>query len=271
MLRWARVRLHLDPPDVIDRAGKLPGGPGAYRAIAADTLAAWEAGEARPTMADMETLATIYACPVGYFFLAEPPSESQELSFRGLHRARTDPLSPVTLASIERFRFLAAWFGNVVQDLEIDWPVTVGSAHLGEAPADVARRERERLGFSPAVRSGWPDANLAFSWWRRAVERLGVFVFELRLDPREVRGAALWASGRPPCILVNRHDAESAAGRLFSLLHEYAHLTMARAGCVCDLRGAGLDTEMETWVNDIAAKTTTSTPPSTRAGSTSTR
>jgi Zn-dependent peptidase ImmA (M78 family) len=254
MLRWARTRLHLAVQDVEARSAHLPGGSDSYRTVSAGTLAAWEDGRLSPCMAELETLATIYDCPVGYFFLDEPPAESQELSFRGLDRTKSDQLSPVTLASIERFKFLAAWFGNLLEDLGVDWPVTVGSAHPSDPPAEVARRERARLGFSPEVRGSWTNASEAFHWWRYAVERLGVFVFELKLNPDDARGAALWAPGTPPCILVNRYDAESAAGREFSLLHEYVHLTMTRHGYVCDMRGTGEDAELETFANEVAAK-----------------
>jgi len=254
MLRWARARLHLEAADVVERVARLPGGAGSYRSVSAEALAAWEEGRLQPTMADLETLATTYDCPVGYFFLQQPPAESKDLSFRGLDLSKPGQLGPETLVSIERFKFLAVWFGNVINDLGLDWPVMTGSANPNDPPGEVARRERARVGFSPAVRKDWVDANEAFSWWRRAIEGLGVFVFELKLDPNEVRGAALWAPGTPPCILVNRHDAESAAGRLFSLLHEYVHLTVTRPGCVCDLRGTGQEAEMETFANEAAAK-----------------
>lgn len=254
MLRWARTRLRLEVADVGQRAEHLRGAAGSYSTVSPDALGAWEDGRLSPTMAELETLAAVYDCPVGYFFLEEPPPEPQELSFRGLDAAKVHELSPETLASIERFKFLATWFGSVLQELGVDWPVSVGAAHPSEPPAEVARRERERLGFSADIRKSWADANDAFVWWRRAVERLGVFVFELNLKPADARGAAVWPQGAPPCILVNRHDAEWAAGRQFSLLHEYVHLTVTKHGYVCDLRGTGQEAALEKFANEVAAK-----------------
>ena len=222
------------------------------RVVSPESLIAWEQGHARPAMADLEALAAVYDCPVGYFFLEEPPVESTPISFRGLDRSKVSDLSADSLISIERFRFLSRWFANAIAELGMSWTVSIGSAELGESPAEVGRRERNRLGFFPMIRTDWRTPSEAFAWWRRAVEGLGVFVFELKLNPREVRGASLWIGGRYPFILVNRQDDEYAAGRLLSLLHEYAHLITAQDGSVCDLRGMGGGAE--TFANEVAAK-----------------
>ncbi|GIW55601.1 MAG: hypothetical protein KatS3mg082_2005 [Nitrospiraceae bacterium] len=82
-----------------------------------------------------------------------------------------------------------------------------------------------------------------------------MFCFEFKLNPKDIRGASLWINQRYPFILVNRQHAESATGRLFTLLHEYGHLLLARGrqGIACDFRGRGTGHFDEPLVNEFAA------------------
>jgi Zn-dependent peptidase ImmA (M78 family) len=73
------------------------------------------------------------------------------------------------------------------------------------------------------------------------------------LDPKETRGAALWLEGYP-FILVNHRDVEAAAGRIFTLLHEFAHLISAKDGVVCDFHGTRHDHNPEPFANRFAAR-----------------
>ena len=75
------------------------------------------------------------------------------------------------------------------------------------------------------------------AWWRRRIEDQGIFCLEMKLDSKDMRGASIWRRERYPFILINHQDAEFATGRLFTLLHEYAHLLLAKEGIACDFRG----------------------------------
>ena len=58
-------------------------------------LEAWESGEARPTMKQLEDFARATHAPIGYFFLPSPPVERMPIpDFRtvaGRHVARPSP------------------------------------------------------------------------------------------------------------------------------------------------------------------------------------
>jgi Zn-dependent peptidase ImmA (M78 family) len=96
---------------------------------------------------------------------------------------------------------------------------------------------RQRLGWTAETRRKFDGKfREAFRWWRRTIEAQGVFCLEMRLDPNDVRGAALWCEGYP-FILVNHQDIEAAAGRIFTLLHEFAHLIVTKEGVACDFQG----------------------------------
>src|SRR5262249_15492823 len=61
LLRWARERARLEPSELEKRFPRLE---------------EWEAGTAKPTLRQLEAFADATAAPLGYMFLAEPPSES---------------------------------------------------------------------------------------------------------------------------------------------------------------------------------------------------
>jgi len=254
VLSWARKRLNLTREQVAEESNKLA--RHFYSRISAQKVAAWEDSNSEPDLKDLETLAEIYVCPVGYFFLEQTPHERLPMTFRGLAK---DPqsLSPITHRTLERFSELAHWTVDLLRKTEQSWPVRIRPVQA-ESPqrlADTLALEyRRRLGWTTEQREkfvGKPKE--AFRWWRRAIEAQGVFCFEMRLDSKDVRGAALWCEDYP-FILVNHEDAEAAAGRIFTLLHEYAHLIGAKEGLVCDFRGVSHDHNPEPFANRFAAR-----------------
>jgi Zn-dependent peptidase ImmA (M78 family) len=249
MMRWAREQIGLS----LDDFSRLPKRRH-YATISRDELEHWENGEAEPGLEHLEALSEIYVCPVGYFFLAEPPKEKAGLSFRGLAAEKQERLQVISRQTLRRFADLAEWTVSLLEDAGMDWPVQVASVSRDADPHLLAERERAGLGFRPELRGEWRSAEDAFLWWRRQIEALGVFCFQMPLDCGDIRGASLWLRGRYPFILVNHHEAEAATGRQFTLLHEYAHLLTDRDGLVCDFRGAEPATGVEPFANRFAAR-----------------
>jgi Zn-dependent peptidase ImmA (M78 family) len=110
------------------------------------------------------------------------------------------------------------------------------------------------LGFSPDARNKWTNPDDAFVWWRKRIEEQGVFCFQMKLEIGDIRGASIWFKSRYPFILVNHQDIESATGRIFTLLHEYAHIIAGGDGLVCDFRGLRTGKSPETFANRFAAR-----------------
>ena len=245
ILRWARERMNLSPKQVEELTDKLG------HKVGTGDLSAWEEGGKEPELYDLEVLAETYACPVGYFMLDEPPHEELPLDFRGLASTKMSSLSYESRLRLREFLTLTDYLIFLVR--EIGGPsVQIGSATLGDDTAKIAARERERLGLSLESRQQMGSAQIALETCRKNLESLGVFVISLRLNPKEIRGGSRWDPPGPPAILVNEADAEFAAGRLFTLLHEYAHLLVRRAGIICDFRGQ--EPQMEHFANAFAAE-----------------
>lgn len=239
LLVWARESFGL----TVDQAAK--------RAKLSDAkLKLWEAGEARPTIAQLKKLAAIYKRPLGVFFLAAPPRGFTTMrDFRRLPTEIVRAFSPALVLEMRRAQFRQ----NIASELAESSGAERVSIHAAakEGAEVVAERLRDALNISVAIQWAWKDELDALNHWKRAVERLGVLVFQFgKVDVVEARGFSSFDE-RAPLVAINSKDA--VRGRIFSLFHELAHIAL-RTGGVCDWLGANGDTgAIETLCNRIAA------------------
>ena len=247
-LEQARKRLGLEPEEVAEQAEQLGR---EYEGITAEALEMWEAGRKEPELRHLEALSQIYVCPVGWFFLSSIPAEALALDFRGV--ALGAKVGARGMQTLSRFLELADWTEEVAIQTSQFTPPSIGQASPQDKMEQVVAVERRRLGFDAQVRSEWATKDDAFNWWRRRIEGLGIFCFVMRLPTSEVRGASYWGERGAAFILVNSEDAETATGRMFTLLHEYAHLIL-RESRVCDFRGSGGGARVEGFANRFAAR-----------------
>ncbi len=241
-MREARERLKI----TLDRvAAQSEGLDEDFLRVAARDVAEWELGTAEPGFEQLRTLAEIYVCPVGWFFLDHIPREEVKLDFRGL--GPSTMLSPETRQTLARF----------VETIEVTERVAKDAGHSLQprlVPGDLANVEsvvfeqRRSLGFSEKVRESWTSPEAAFDWWRSRVEGLGIYCFVMPLESGDIRGASLRGPGGGAFILINTQDAEWNTGRLFTLLHEFGHL-IASQSLVCSFRG-----DSERMANRFAAR-----------------
>jgi Zn-dependent peptidase ImmA (M78 family) len=248
MLRWARERA--GHRDVAALRGRFP------------RLAAWESGEAQPTLYQVEAFARAVHVPFGYLFLPAPPDEPLPIpDFRTVAGQALRRPSPDLLDTIYAAQDRQAWyrdFARLARQEALDF---VGSARLDEAPESVAARISERLGVDPAARADCRTREEALRLFVAKAEAAGVLVMvsgivrsntRRVLDPREFRGFAL-ADSLAPVVFVNGSDARSA--QMFTLAHELAHLWLGASA----LSDAGLappagQRREEVWCNAVAAE-----------------
>lgn len=244
LLVWARKAAGLDQGEAAKKAG-----------VDLDRLIAWEAGEKRPTIAQLRELARVYKRPLAIFYLPEPPTDYQPLrDYRRLPDAESGRLSPLLLATIRRARAVreaSLELREIADDPVSPTPVIEGAGNDPERVGDAAR---ELLGVSLDVQRAWPNPRRALNAWIDAVTRLDVLVLQAQKIPiDEMRGVSM-AEDRLPVIVLNGGDFPN--GRTFTLMHELAHL-LIHAGGVCDVlprRGAGSPTdEIELFCNRVAA------------------
>jgi Zn-dependent peptidase ImmA (M78 family) len=241
LLVWARERSAYTLPVA---AAKLK--------VAVERLREWEQGERAPSIPQLRKLAELYKRPIAVFFLPEPPTTFDAMrDFRRI-ASGSEKHSPALELEIRRAH-MRRDIALEIRD-ETDWDVPVFGERIEGAPIDavgLARFARRLLGIElhdQAEVKGEPYA--ALSLWTSAVERLGVLVFHAaKVELAEMRGFSVY---HPllPVIALNAKD--SPRGRLFTLLHELAHLLLRSDG-LCDEHDSSDPTDPEVLCNQVAA------------------
>ncbi|MCD0416698.1 XRE family transcriptional regulator [Rubrivivax sp. JA1024] len=224
MLRWARDRVGLDVNDAATAAGVKP-----------EQFQQWEEGEAEPTFRQAQVIAQALHTPFGFFFLAEAPAEDPLLP--DLRTVGGAPASRPSVDLTETVRHAVqrqAWFVEYLQEQGAEPLPFVGRFTVAANPAQVARDIREVLGVD--VEHGQRKWDVYYRELIEAAEHAGVLVMRSgivgnnthrKLDVGEFRGFAI-SHPLAPVVFINSSDAPSA--RLFTLLHELAHIWLGSSG-----------------------------------------
>ncbi len=229
-LRWAREQAACG----LDEAAKVVGRP-------TETVEEWESPDAnkQPTVRQAQKLAGAYGVPFALLYvdpsLPEPAIEAVP-EFRGLdpELGRIRPHSRQLRRMIKQAQERQA-FAVELSELNGQSPLPwVGSATPGEDPEFVGVRIRQDLGALDDLPDA-QDRERLLDWWVELVERLGAIVSRYRPDsnrywlvePSEARGLSLCHT-LVPYIVLNSRDAP--AGRIFTLMHELAHLYFGQCG-----------------------------------------
>jgi Zn-dependent peptidase ImmA (M78 family)/DNA-binding XRE family transcriptional regulator len=243
LLVWARESAQLDREQV---ASSLK--------VDENRVTSWETGEDRPSIAQLRKLADAYHRPVAVFFLPEPPRDFNPLrDFRRVPNEKSS-VSEALQADLRR-----AWelrdAAIALMDEEADDSVKFGlTASLDDDADDVAELLRKNLNVSDEDQLGWSDSYEALREWRLAVEALGVLVINMSgVEVNDARGFSI-AEFPLPLIALNAKDTPN--GRVFTLMHELAHLALHEGG-ICEWarerRLAADNRKVETFCNRVAA------------------
>jgi Zn-dependent peptidase ImmA (M78 family)/transcriptional regulator with XRE-family HTH domain len=245
LLVWARKSVSLSEEEAADRLK-----------LSVDRLVAWESGKSRPTVAQLRKVANLYKRPLAVFYLPAPPKDFDAMkSFR---RHPNREFAPPSLELAYQVRE-AEMHREVLLELAASagerLPPFGVKATTDDAPGTFAARLRERLGITVEQQERWGSDYDALHAWRRAIEDLGVLVFQVsRVRVEEMRGFCI-AHHAMPIIAVNSGDAVRA--RIFSLLHELTHLALGH-GELCNVADSAAesrdDDNVEVFCNEVAGE-----------------
>ncbi len=246
LLRWA-----------LDRSGRSVEG----LAAKFPRLAAWERGEAEPTLRQLEQFAKATYTPVGFLFLREPPVEEVPIpDFRTLPGAHRDRPSPDLLDTIYLCQQRQEWYREFARTMGEPALGFVGSARIEDDVVATAAAMRRALGFDLEERRQLPTWTEALRRFVEQADALGVLVMvsgvvgsnnRRKLDPQEFRGFAL-ADPLAPLVFVN--GADTKAAQMFTLAHELAHVWLGESA-LSDASPASAPLQrVESWCNRVAAE-----------------
>jgi Zn-dependent peptidase ImmA (M78 family) len=246
LLRWAYERAGLTAEAL---AGTFP------------HLKAWELGEERPTLKQLERFAKATHAPIGFLFLPAPPEEKAPIpDFRTVANKEVPRPSPDLLETVYLCEQRQEWYRDSARYRGESALRFVGSLTLDTPVEEAAATIAKELDFRVHERRDLPGWAAALRRFVEQAEEAGVLVMvngvvgnnnKRKLDPHEFRGFVL-SDPVAPLVFINGADAKAA--QTFTLAHELAHLWLGRSG----ISNAGLvpstTNAIERWCNQVAAE-----------------
>ena len=243
VLAWAR---NLDRISVADAAARVN--------VKVEKLEAWETGNGFPTLRHAKELAKFYRVPFVYFYLPDTPKKTK----------RIEPSDFRTFGNIggqfEMSRELK-WLLRDVEDrrdalLELykmeSRDPTPFEFYLPDSAGTeaMANQIRTFVGITIPLQLKFRKAENALAFWVDHLEQKDILVFQAaRIDPREMRGLSI-GYDVVPIVVLNRKDEYSA--RLFTLVHELAHIVLRNTGICNDVSIDGSSSKIEQFCNEVA-------------------
>ena len=246
LLAWSRLRAGLSEFEV---AKSLP--------VKVDKIFEWETGESLPTFKQAQKWAPLAHVPFGFLFLSEPPEE--RLPLPDLRTVGGDAIEVPSLNLREVVKDVLRkqeWFLDYLKAQEADPLPFVGRYSLEASIGDVAMDMRRVLGVD--LDGARPNYDEYLRLLIRGAEAAGVLVMRSgivgsntrrRLDVGEFRGFAI-SNRYAPVVFINSSDAPSA--RLFTLMHELAHIWIGSSGV--SRVGVEEDRREEIYCNAVAGE-----------------
>jgi len=221
LIAWARRSIGFDPGEVAKKVG-----------VPLERILAWESGESRPSVAQLRKLSEVCKRPMAVFFLPSPPKAFDAMrDFRRLPDEGEFPscseLKVEIFRSLQR-REIAVELLEDRGDLPPAFPIQLPVAISVE---EAAKSIRQKLGISLLEQFTWGKPDVAFKAWLERVERLGVLIFQTEKVPVEVMRGVSVSHQTLPIIIINGQEFPN--GKLFTLIHEIAHISMNNGG-ICD-------------------------------------
>jgi Zn-dependent peptidase ImmA (M78 family) len=246
LIRWA-----------CDRAGYEP----AMLAAKFPHLAAWQSGDAQPTLKQIERFAASVHAPIGFLFLQQPPIEKVPIpDFRTVANERMGRPSPDLLDTLYICQQRQEWYRDYARAMGDTRLPFVGTVRATDDVVSTANLIRSSLSFDVEERRALPTWTEALRRFVELADSLGVLVMtsgvvgsnnRRKLDPHEFRGFAL-ADDLAPLVFVN--GADTKAAQMFTLAHELVHIWLGQSA-LSDVQPSLLPRhEIERWCNRVAAE-----------------
>ena len=196
-------------------------------------ISEWLDQSSAPTINQIESLSNYLRIPMGYFFLRNVPEEKLPLlQFRTIGSLEEDGASRELLDIISDMETQQEWMRGHLLSHGAESLLIVGSLKNNNSDGACVDYIRKSIGIDLRWAEHCASKREAYNYIREKISASGIIVMQngvvrhnthrpLNLD--EFRAFTL-IDDIAPLIFINSTDAE--AGKIFSLLHELAHVYM---------------------------------------------
>ncbi len=224
LMSWSRLRAGLTTDEL---AKSLPVKP--------DKVLEWEAGASRPTFRQAQQWAALAHVPFGFLFLKDPPQDRLPLpDLRTVGGVAPVKPSIDLLDTLRDVLRKQEWYLDYAKEQELAPLAFIGRFSVTSAVADVVADMRNT--FPLTDKPARQDGDEYMRHLVGAADSAGILVMRSgivgsnthrKLDVGEFRGFAM-CDRLAPVVFINSADAPAA--RLFTLIHELAHLWIGSSG-----------------------------------------
>ncbi len=232
VMKWARLSIRLNEVAVLEyfsRKSKIGLG---VDSVVLNKLEN-EKISIRPSV--LKEFSILYKRPLSVFFLKDPPKEKKPpTDYRTLGNSKIG----MSISSETALVFRSAWkVQTAAKELaeELRQPIIFKPENydLSADSVKLGLEFRNRIGLSIEKQKGFRTPDVFFNWLRAELEATGLFVLK---EPFPIKDALAFSftDEQPFIIVVNsKWGGLSYSPKLFSLLHEYAHVLL-RHGGICN-------------------------------------
>lgn len=224
---------------------------------------AWKQGTKRPTVSQLHDISDRLHVPFGYFFMDEPIDDTPPVYAKrtvGRQQPQGRP-SRDLVDTIDQMTAIQDWARQDRIDNEGTRLEQVGSRAINDGSDLIVKDIRRALKIDEHWyrKSGLHDPAKAFKLLRERAEGTGILIMQngvvgnnthRPLDPTEFRAFTL-IDPYAPLIFINKTD-EPETARLFSLVHELAHVWLGADELYNDTALPTGVTRLEQVCNEVA-------------------
>lgn len=196
-----------------------------------EILNQWKSGEKKPTFNQVKELSKKTNIPLGYFFLETPPiEECKVVEYRTVDSLNAQNLSRNLIDTVDHMLNIQEWMRNYLIENGYGQLEFVGLSDGLDEPMIIANSIRKILGLDIEWYKESKSIDESYKRLRSILEKSGILVMmngivgsntHRPLNIREFRAFTL-IDNYAPLIFINTNDTDG--GKVFSLLHEVAHI-----------------------------------------------
>lgn len=210
-----------------------------------------ESGERKPTLKQLKDLSKAYKRPLATFLLSKPLQEEPRPKDYRMIPGKEGVFDKRTIYILRKVRELQDVGSELLKNIFDSSLSKIDHFSLASNPEELGSNLRKEFELSFKDQKRFKDSSSFFNFLRDRIENNNVLVFQFSMPIDDVRGFAL-TDEHPYVIVVNSSDSVEA--RIFTLMHEYAHLLLEQTTIDLPERSILTNDIVERWCNSFASE-----------------